>query len=508
MLPNSDSPMILLTKAKVRRGQNIVLLVDEIEVNQGEHLVLLGGNGSGKNIVADLLTGQCRESAIYVLFDQGFVSSLDVHNISFEEQKRLLVREKRFDVSEYDDTARDEGTSVRRFVSTARVDQDESSLYQLLEDLGLSKVINQGIRYLSSGQLRRAQLARGLYAVRDGAPQILVLDNVLESIDRESEQKIRDTLSKVKNTGQTVIELCRRPGQILDGSDKLILLRRDGFNLCCEALGSWGEVMKSSHYKSLVNPQLWATTNLEKLLEKSSSEPTSLELLVELRNVNASYGTKNVLRNFSWSMSSEHNVLIEGPNGCGKSTLLSLINGENHMAYGQKVFLFGRLRGSGETIWETKANFGVVSNEIHYRYLQTRSVIEVVVSGFFDSLGLFSEPSSKQIETSKLWLRSIVPSVCFAESYAELSFGQQRLVLLARAMVKLPRVLILDEACVGLDDEHIANFTNITDTIVENSLTRILYVSHENGPRPKCLNKRLSFGANGENSFSIIETDL
>jgi len=73
------------------------------------------------------------------------------------------------------------------------------------------------------------------------------------------------------------------------------------------------------------------------------------------------------------------------------------------MAYGQKVFLFGRLRGSGETIWETKANFGVVSNEIHYRYLQTRSVIEVVVSGFFDSLGLFSEPSSKQIETSKLW---------------------------------------------------------------------------------------------------------
>jgi molybdate transport system ATP-binding protein len=178
------------------------------------------------------------------------------------------------------------------------------------------------------------------------------------------------------------------------------------------------------------------------------------------------------------------------------------------MAYGQEVYLFGRLRGSGETIWETKANFGVVSNEIHYRYLQTPSVIDVVVSGFFDSLGLYSEPSSKQIEIGKLWLRSIAPSVGFTESYAELSFGQQRLVLLARAMVKLPRVLILDEACVGLDDEHIANLINIIDTIAKSSRTRILYVSHENGPRPKCLNKKLSFVENADRSFSVVESDL
>lgn len=508
ILPDLGSPIIRLARAKVRRGRNIVFRIDDIAVSKGEHLVLLGGNGSGKNLLASLLTGQCRESAIYVSFDKCFVPSLDVHNVSFEEQRRLLLREKRFDVSEYDKTARDEGTSVYRFVSGARVDQDKKMLFRLLDDLDLSKVINQGIRYLSSGQLRRAQLARGLYSDRDGFPQLLVLDNVLESIDRESERKIRDTLSQVRNTGQTVIELCRRPEQILDGADRLVLLKRDGFNLCCETSGAKDDVIKSSGYKLLVKPQLWAMTRLKTLLGESRIDSYPVESFIKLRNINASYGTKNVLRNFSWSMTSENNVLIEGPNGCGKSTLLSLIDGENHMAYGQEVYLFGRLRGSGETIWETKANFGVVSNEIHYRYLQTPSVIDVVVSGFFDSLGLYSEPSSKQIEIGRLWLRSIAPSVGFTESYAELSFGQQRLVLLARAMVKLPRVLILDEACVGLDDEHIANLINIIDTIAKSSRTRILYVSHENGPRPKCLNKKLSFVENADRSFSVVESDL
>ena len=510
MVPDLGSPIIRLARAKVRRGRNLVLRIDDIVVNRGEHLVLLGGNGSGKNLLASLLTGQCRESSIYVAFDKCFVPSLDVHTVSFEEQRRLLLREKRFDVSEYDETARDEGTSVYRFVSGARVDQDKDKerLTRLLDDLGLSTVINQGIRYLSSGQLRRVKLARGLYSERDGFPQLLVLDNVLESIDRQSEKKIRDTLSQVRHTGKTVIELCRRPEQILDGADRLVLLKRDGFNLCCETSGAKDDVIKSSGYKSLVKPRPWAMTRLKKLLGGSSTDSYPLESFIKLRNVNANYGTKKVLKNFSWSMTSEDNVLIEGPNGCGKSTLLSLIDGENHMAYSQEVFLFGRLRGSGETIWETKANFGVVSNEIHYQYLQTPSVIDVVVSGFFDSLGLYSEPSSKQIEIGKLWLRSVAPSVDFAESYAELSFGQQRLVLLSRAMVKQPRVLILDEACVGLDDEHTVNLIRIIDTIARNSRTRVLYVSHENGPRPQCLNKKLSFVENADRSFSIIESDL
>ena len=145
MVPDLGSPIIRLARAKVRRGRNLVLRIDDIVVNRGEHLVLLGGNGSGKNLLASLLTGQCRESSIYVAFDKCFVPSLDVHTVSFEEQRRLLLREKRFDVSEYDETARDEGTSVYRFVSGARVDQDKERLTRLLDDLGLSTAINQGI---------------------------------------------------------------------------------------------------------------------------------------------------------------------------------------------------------------------------------------------------------------------------------------------------------------------------------------------------------------------------
>jgi molybdate transport system ATP-binding protein len=160
--------------------------------------------------------------------------------------------------------------------------------------------------------------------------------------------------------------------------------------------------------------------------------------LLDLKNVSAGYNGRLVLENLNWSVHAGQHTLISGPNGCGKSTLLSLVNGENHKAYGQDVWVFGRRRGTGETVWDIKSRFGVVSNELHTRYCKGWRVLDVVVSGFFDSLGLYDDSGASEHNAARAWLRTFAIDALAAEYYHELSFGEQRLVLLARAMVKHP----------------------------------------------------------------------
>ncbi|MDD9891781.1 MAG: ATP-binding cassette domain-containing protein, partial [Gammaproteobacteria bacterium] len=227
--------------------------------------------------------------------------------------------------------------------------------------------------------------------------------------------------------------------------------------------------------------------------------------LIELNRINASYGELQVLTDFSWTMEPDQHVLIEGTNGCGKSTLLSLIDGENHKAYGQDVTLFGIKRGSGETVWDIKARFGVVSNELHNKYIKGWKVLDVVVSGFFDSVGLYDDSGTQEIAVARDWLITLGISALDNHFYHEISFGQQRLVLLARAMVKQPKILVLDEPCVGLDDYHRILILGVLDKIAEQTETRLIYVSHVKDEKPRCINRRLSFEAASTGGFKVSE---
>src|SRR5690606_11701765 len=200
-------------------------------------------------------------------------------------------------------------------------------------------------------------------------------------------------------------------------------------------LGTHGrrdEVVQSEQWHRIVSrkPRLPAT--LPPPLPKYQAPPLPPGVaLIELRSINAGYQGHLVLRDFSWTMHQGQHTLIEGPNGSGKSTLLSLIDGENHMAYGQEVYLFGRRRGSGESVWDIKARFGVVSNELHNRYVRGWRVLDVVVSGFFASVGLYDDSGASEVEAARAWLRTLAVEHLATDYYQELSFGQQRLVLLA-----------------------------------------------------------------------------
>ncbi len=184
---------------------------------------------------------------------------------------------------------------------------------------------------------------------------------------------------------------------------------------------------------------------------------------------------------------------ISGPNGCGKTTLLSLVNGDNHKAYGQDITLFGLRRGSGESVWDIKQKFGLLNTQLHLGHVRGMRVLEVVVSGFFDSIGLYDDWGDAQKQIAGEWLCALGLEDIEREPFDTLSFGMQRMVLLARAMVKSPIILILDEPCLGLDGHHGQTVLRAIDHIAANSDTQVLFVSHSAGEMPDCINQWLEF---------------
>ncbi|MDG1025433.1 MAG: ATP-binding cassette domain-containing protein [Gammaproteobacteria bacterium] len=498
-------PLVAVDKAQCRIGGQALLTVEHFAIERGQHWCVFGRNGSGKTLLANLISAKRRECSSYVSYATNFDPTLDLYTVSFEEQQRLWARDNRLDISEYSSNAQDKGTVVEELIraSRARQIQDDSLFARLIEQLALKGVLSKGIRFLSSGQMRKVLIARALYAYREGAVRLLILDDPLESIDRASQEQIRNTIGASMDEGFSSLQLCRRAQDILPGVSHMALMRQDASGMGIVRQGSLDEVMGSSEYVQIESARAQVPEKLSTLLPMNAGARDDDEELIRLENVTASYGNITVLTDVNWLMTSRDHVVIEGPNGCGKSTLLSLIDGENHKGYGQEVFLFSRLKGSGETIWETKKHFGVVSNELHNRYIKGWRVLDVVVSGFFDSVGLYDETGSAQIEEARSWIEALGLQQLETHYYHEISFGQQRLVLLARAMVKKPRILILDEPCVGLDDYHRQLILAVLDTIALRAHTNILYVTHVPDEQPHCINQVLRFSKHSAGGYTV-----
>ncbi len=506
-------PMSLLLSvdnAQCRIGRHSMLRIDHFAIESGQHWCIFGPNGAGKSLLANLLAGMRVESGNYVKYAQNFDVALDLHIVSFEEQQRLWQRDNRLDISDFSASAQDQGTLVEELIRGVRTqaEQDNTLLLDLQQKLGLQALFSKGIRFLSSGQTRKVLIARALYASRGEAPQLLILDDPLESIDRDSREQISQCLKQHMTDGFCSLLLCRRQQDILPGVSHLALMDRVGDELRIVEQGLLGEIATGGGFARIVHRLPAMPDSLPPAPEGRRANSQSTEPLIRLENVTASYGEFAVLRDIRWTMTADHHVLIEGPNGCGKSTLLSLIDGENHKGYGQDVFLFGKRKGSGETVWDIKARFGIVSNELHNRYIKGWHVLDVVVSGFFDSVGLYDDSGAGERELAKQWLNTLGIEDLQQHYYHEISFGQQRMVLLARAMVKHPEILILDEPCVGLDDYHRRLILQTLDLIANKTDTNIIYVSHVQDEKPDCINQKLSFVESEAGGFTLEQSAL
>jgi len=203
--------------------------------------------------------------------------------------------------------------------------------------------------------------------------------------------------------------------------------------------------------------------------------------LVELRDVTVSWSDRAVLDGVSWTVGRGEHWLVRGPNGSGKTTLLELLSGDNPQAYREDVSVFGRRRGSGETVWELKSRIGLVSYRLHleYRYLGDSTLEDVLVSGLRDSIGLYEEPSDSERELARRWLALAGLDGRGRRSFGSLSFGEQRAVLVARAAIKAPELLILDEPCHGLDEAQRRFVLSLMAAIAERGESTMIHVTHD-----------------------------
>lgn len=447
---------------------------------EGEQWCCVGPNGAGKSTLAGLVSRQLTHGSGTIERCPALESGVIAY-VCFEQQKTLCDRDQRLDDSEFRGDASDPGTTVAAALG-AGLDKPESGAW--IERLGIRHILDRGIRFISTGEMRKTLLLRAILE----QPALLVLDSPLDGLDRASQAAMTGIIEQLLESGMPMLLLHRNLVDIPRGVTHLLVLD-DGAVL---AAGPREDILARADVSLLMNPSRLAMQSLP----PPAARPYQLEPgrpLLELRDVSVSYGDTLVLDRVSWTLRPGQHCHIAGPNGCGKTTLLSLVTGDNHKAYGQDITLFGRRRGSGESVWDIKQKFGQVNTQLHLKQSRGMRALEVVVSGFFDTVGLYDDWGDKQVEIARGWLRALGMQGLEKAPYDTLSFGIQRMVLLARAMVKSPAILILDEPCLGLDGFHTRTILDALDHIAANCDTQVVFVSHSAGELPDCINQRLEF---------------
>lgn len=331
------------------------------------------------------------------------------------------------------------------------------NVQEYIERFNLSHVLNTAIRHLSTGELAKILIVQ---AISDN-PKALILEEPFDGLDVKSREELTKVIENLIESGVDVKVFSSRDNNKITGTVRRV-------------------------------PKIPA-----KIGENNT---INISVLAELKNIHIQYGDKIVLDNVNWTIKKNEHWKITGPNGCGKSTLLSLISGDNPQSFVNDITLFGKKRGTGESIWDIKKNIGIVSTLFHRDYRVNISAINVIISGFHDTTGIYRKPSLLEIDTANQWLNLAWLGKLAKKPFASLSYGEQRLILIIRAMVKHPKILILDEPCFGLDNFNRELVLNLIEILAQSPDTTILFVSHHEEDFTPSIKNHLEFVKSEEKS--------
>ncbi|OTQ79774.1 molybdate ABC transporter ATP-binding protein ModF [Gilliamella apis] len=458
-----------------------VFTIESLTINAGDIVAFVGRNGSGKSVLAKALAGDQT-----VLSGKVINHFKSIAHISFEHLQKIIDDEwKRNNTDMLSDKEDDTG------LTTAEIIQEHNQNQALCESLalqfGIADLLNRRFKYLSTGETRKTLICRTLMS----KPELLILDEPFDGLDVASRANLAETLSQLSKQNITIVMVLNRFNEIPPFVKYIGLLAN------CQLLkyGTKDTILNDVAVKQLTNLEHLSNFTLPEPDEVSVPLPNDLDRII-LNNGFVQYDGKAIINGLSWRVKANENWQIIGPNGAGKSTLLSLITGDHPQGYSNDLTLFGHKRGSGETIWDIKRHVGYVSSSFHLDYRVSLSVENVLVSGYFDSIGVYQTASDKQLKLVKQWLQLLDLTELAEKPFQSLSWGQQRLVLIARALVKHPTLLILDEPLQGLDYLNRELVKNWIDNLIDKGNTQLLFVSHHVEDAPKCITHRLTFVPN------------
>jgi molybdate transport system ATP-binding protein len=321
------------------------------------------------------------------------------------------------------------------------------------------------LRTFSSGERKKEFLK---YCINQN-PDFIIFDNPFDHLDQASRVTLAKSLEKLTDT-IAIIQLVNRVADVLEFVPNKAQIKDNSFEL--------HPISKTeNHFKTL------NTSSIPKAIEPHSFHES---VLIKMDKVSVSYDERKIVDSISWTIKQGEFWQLIGPNGAGKSTILSLITGDNPKGFGQDLFLFGRKKGSGESVWDIKKQIGIFTTSMTDLFQKNHTLEQMILSGFFDSIGLYTEPTTLQNKIVNQWLEVIEMSPLKKKRFTELSIGQQRVALIVRAVLKHPPLLILDEPVEGLDDENVDLVIQLINTIKQETNVSILYVSHriESGLAP------------------------
>lgn len=472
-----------ISQGTFRLSDTRVLTLNQVKLQRGESWAFVGVNGSGKSSLARALSGELAPLA-------GSVSS-DFQRptrLSLEQLQKLVADEwQRNNTDLLSEGEEDTGLTVAEVIQ-AEV-QQPARCEQLACQFGIDHLLPRRFKYLSTGESRKTLLCQALMQ----QPDLLILDEPFDGLDVASRASLTETLRSLQRPEFTLVLVLNRFDDIPDYIQQIGVLAECTLThigprqaILAEAL-----VAQLAHSEQLLGMALPEADAPDQLPSLADDAPR-----VILRNGVVSYHDRPVIDGLSWQVNAGEHWQIIGPNGAGKSTLLSLVTGDHPQGYSNDLTLFGRRRGSGETIWEIKQHIGYVSSSLHLDYRVSVNVLTVILSGFFDSIGLYQPASDRQKSLARQWLALLGMTPAQADApFHSLSWGQQRLVLIARALVKHPTLLILDEPLQGLDPINRQLVRRFVDVLIGEGRTQLLFVSHHAEDAPQCITHRLSFVA-------------
>jgi len=431
------------------------------KLEPGQVWAIMGCSGSGKSALAAALTGAGDITAGSV---KGIVSNAGI--VSLESQAALIERERRRDDSDITDKVSN-GTPVREMLDEVSV--DPQLLARLIRLLKLEVLLDRGFRKLSTGETRKLLLTRALCS----RPEMLVIDAPFEGLDAQTVPLISEILQQI--SGQLPMLLVINRFDELPEFVSHIALLAKGHLSATIATNDKPAMELLSQLLHL------STTDIEIPDAIAAEAPPPLnpnEPLVNIRNASIRYTDNLVFEHLNWRIEAGQHWQLTGPNGSGKTCLLNLITGDHPQCYVNDIFVCGYQRGSGESIWDIKQHIGYVSSALQWDYRVSISSKNVIISGFYDSIGLYTRATDLQKEVAMSWLGILGFEDQSTRPFNQFSYGDQRLLLICRAMVKHPHLLILDEPCFGLDDMSRQLVLALIEKICAGSETTVIYVNH------------------------------